>query len=74
MRILTLSLFMVLFCSSCATKSLWRGYGPNEKVWISADDITERELIDTNVEYQHYYSETGPGYLVKKSSSKKLYF
>ena len=58
--------------SSCATKRLWQGHGFNTRAWISADDITERELIDKGIEYEHYYSETGPGYLVKRNAMKDL--
>ncbi|MEM7396068.1 MAG: hypothetical protein AAF492_27355 [Verrucomicrobiota bacterium] len=72
MKHLFLCLALLLIGTSCATKKLWEGYVPGQKVWISADNITERELIDSGVEYQHYYSETGPGYLVDKSAARNI--
>jgi hypothetical protein len=59
---------LLLFSQSCATSRLWDDTNPNDRVWISADKITEQALKTRGVDYQPYALKQGNGYLVHKSS------
>jgi hypothetical protein len=67
---LTLSLSIV--GSSCCTELLTDNIKPDEPVWIPASVATEAELREKGVPYTKYDSDDLHGYLVKKSSMRRL--
>lgn len=69
---LVAALLAAILCSACCTQALWQNVNPAERVWIPAGSVTEETLIRKGVAYQKFDREDPKGYLVKKSSLRKL--
>ena len=62
----------MMFTSSCATQSLWDATNPHERIWVSASEVTEQQLIDKQIPYYKSNDELGSGYLIPKSKVRQL--
>ena len=78
-RILTGALGAVmLFASSCAiwevssTHGMWDATNPHERIWVSAKEVTEQQLIDKKISYYKSSGVLGDGYLIPKSKVRQL--
>ena len=65
-------LLLLLLASSCATQKLFDDTNPRERIWISAKDVPESELIRKKVHYTKYSDAYCNGYLVEKSKMRKF--
>lgn len=63
---------LLMIAPGCATKILWEKTDPNERVWISVSEISEKQLIDKNIHYYKTNEKPGPGFLIPKSSARRL--
>ena len=62
----------LILSSSCATRRLWDETNPRERIWVSASEITEQQLIDRKIPYYKSKDELGSGYLIPKSKARQL--
>lgn len=65
-------LCMMLLLCSCATQELWENTNPNERVWVSAAEVTEPLLIEQKIPYNTYQGDLGPGFLIPKTKAQRL--
>ncbi|TAN37755.1 MAG: hypothetical protein EPN23_04355 [Verrucomicrobia bacterium] len=73
----TLGLSLV-FSSSCAlwetssTHGMWEATNPHVRVWVSATEVTEQQLIAKKIPYYKSTGVLGTGYLIPKSTARQL--
>ena len=51
---------------------MWDKTNTRERVFISAKDVTEQQLIDKKIPYYKWTDKFGDGYLIPQSKARKL--
>ncbi|MEI6515342.1 MAG: hypothetical protein WCO77_05135 [bacterium] len=70
-NIIQIILALLIFGGTSCTNMLWKDYEP-QWVWVPSSESTEANLQSKGVEYKRYKSDQLDGYLVKKSSLRKI--
>lgn len=63
---------IMLLGQGCATAALWQSTDPEERMLISAMDISHEELERQGIHYEYVNNELGRGFLVQKSALEKF--
>ncbi len=69
------SLVFLLLLSGCATTTtaLWEYADPEERIWISARDLSVDTILNSGVDYEYAVGESGPGYWINQSELERWY-
>ena len=71
-QILTGILAISLMLTSSCTMQMWDATNTRERVFVSAKDVTEQQLIDKKIPYYKSQDALGDGYLIPQSTARKL--